>query len=275
MVLVALLVRRPILPVHPTVKETVVLAPRASDASVDPDAVHLAAGRPAQCPAAVRDYLPSASVDAPVPKVASSFQELQRLDAPSKVVFPCLVQPLDPDVVWVARVPLTAGAPELQLEQNSPENLEPKAARQVPSAESESVRVCLREAHSAPVSQRVPQGQWARVPCSQAEQHSRERQVRQQPARPVLLPQALVLQLQGLARQPRVSRVQPQAQPGASEPLSPPHLWFLFPLWPLLLPRPPRPLLPEDARAPSPRHPQGSNLSASFFPLRRTRPAGQ
>ena len=132
MVLVALLVRRPILPVHPTVKDTFVLALQASDASVDPDAVRLAAGRPAQCPAAVRDYLPSASVDAPVPKVASSFQELPPLDAPSKVVFPCLVQPLDPDVAWVAWVPLTAGAPELHLEQNSPENLEPKAARQVP-----------------------------------------------------------------------------------------------------------------------------------------------
>ena len=132
MVLVALLARHPILPVHPTVKDTFVLALQASDASVDPDAVRLAADRPAQCPAAVRDYLPSASVDAPGPKAVSPFQELPRLDAPSKAVFPCLVQPLGPDVAWVAWVPLTAGAPELHLEQNSPENLEPKAAQQVP-----------------------------------------------------------------------------------------------------------------------------------------------
>jgi hypothetical protein len=115
---------------------------------------------------------------------------------------------------------------------------------------------------------------------SQPEPHLQAQQERaRQPAPPVLPPQALASRLQGPPPEPRVSPVQPQAQPvrqpDAAEPLSPPHPWFLFPLWPLLLPRPPRPLLPEDARAPSPRHPRESNLSASFFPLRRTRPAGQ
>jgi hypothetical protein len=119
MVLVALLVRRPILQVHPIAKDTLVLDPQASDASVDPDAVRLAAGRPAQCPVAVRDFLPSASADALEPKVASPFQELPRLDASTKVVFRfrCLAQRLDQNVA--REFPPPDGAPKLQLERNS------------------------------------------------------------------------------------------------------------------------------------------------------------
>jgi hypothetical protein len=121
MVLVALQVRRPILLVHPTAKDTSVLDPQASDASVDPDAVRLAAGRPARCPVAVLGSLQSASVDAPEPKAVSPLPEQPPLDAPTKVVFRfrfrCLAQRLDQNAA--REFPPPNGAPELQLERNS------------------------------------------------------------------------------------------------------------------------------------------------------------
>jgi len=56
MVLVGLQVRRPILP---AAKDTIArLAPPASDASVAPDAVRLAADFPALCQEAVLDFRP-------------------------------------------------------------------------------------------------------------------------------------------------------------------------------------------------------------------------
>src|SRR4029077_3548232 len=65
MVLVGLQVRRPARPIHPAAKDTIArLAPPASDASVDPDAVRLAADLPPQCPEAVHGSRPSASADA-------------------------------------------------------------------------------------------------------------------------------------------------------------------------------------------------------------------
>jgi hypothetical protein len=118
MVSVALLVRRPILQVHQTAKDTFALDPQASDASADPDAVRLAVGRPAQCPVAVRGCLLSASADAPEPKDVSPFQEMPLRGARTKVVrrFQCLAQRLDQNV---ARVQVTAGAPVRHLQQDS------------------------------------------------------------------------------------------------------------------------------------------------------------
>lgn len=71
MVLVGPLVRRPILPVHQTAKDTFGLDPQASGAWVDPDVAHpgAAADLPARCSEAVPDFRLSASEDAPVWKV--------------------------------------------------------------------------------------------------------------------------------------------------------------------------------------------------------------
>jgi hypothetical protein len=77
--------------VHPTVKDTGDhLAPPASDASVDPDAVRLAADCLAQCPEAVRDSRRSASADAPE-AARQVRQVLPQQGAPPKVVRSCLV----------------------------------------------------------------------------------------------------------------------------------------------------------------------------------------
>jgi hypothetical protein len=90
MVLVGLQVRRP---ARPTVKDTIArLAPPASDASVDPDAVRLAADLPPQSPEAVRGSRPSASVDAPEPQAARTRQALPLLDALTMLACPCLAQ---------------------------------------------------------------------------------------------------------------------------------------------------------------------------------------
>jgi hypothetical protein len=60
--------RQKTLLIHPAAKGTIAhLAPLASDASADPDAVRLAADLPPLCPEAVRDSRRSASADAPEP----------------------------------------------------------------------------------------------------------------------------------------------------------------------------------------------------------------
>jgi len=93
MVLVGLQVRRPARPIHPAAKDTIArLAPPASDASVDPDAVRLAADLPPQCPEAVHGSRPSASADAPEPQAARTRQALPLLDALTMVACPCLAQ---------------------------------------------------------------------------------------------------------------------------------------------------------------------------------------
>jgi hypothetical protein len=70
----------------------------------------------------------------------------------------------------------------------------------------------------------------------------------------VSLPRALPFQQQKALQEPRVLLLRPP--PDASAPLSPPRPSRLCPLWPLLLPLLPHPLLPEDVCALSPRHPQ-------------------
>jgi len=94
--------------------------------------------------------------------------------------------------------------------------------------------------------------------------------VREQPEQPVWLRQALPFRLQVLAQEPQASVAQPQAlpvqQPGAYAPPSPPRPSHLFPLWPLLLPLLPRPLLPGDVCALSPQRPREWSSSASSFP---------
>ena len=63
MVSVGLQVRRPTRLIHPAAKDTIVrLAPPASDASVDPDAVRFVADLPARCPEAALGSLRLASV---------------------------------------------------------------------------------------------------------------------------------------------------------------------------------------------------------------------
>ena len=90
------LVGLPVRPIHPAVKDMIAhLAPPASDASVDPDAVRLAADLPPQCPEAAHDFRPSASVDAPEPQAVRPCQGLPPLAAPQKVVFRSLAQDVD------------------------------------------------------------------------------------------------------------------------------------------------------------------------------------
>ena len=97
--------------------------------------------------------------------------------------------------------------------------------------------------------------------------------VPEQPAQPVSPPQVLPFRLQAPPREPQVSAAQPQVpqppevqQPGAYAPLSPPRPSLLFPIWRLLPPLLPRPLLPGDVCALSPPHPQEWSSSASSFP---------
>jgi hypothetical protein len=93
MVLVGLQVRRQARLIHPAVKDRIArLAPRASDASVDPDAVRLAADLPAQYPEAVHGSRPSASVDAPEPQAGRTRQAPLLLDALPMVACRCLAQ---------------------------------------------------------------------------------------------------------------------------------------------------------------------------------------
>jgi len=90
MVLVGLRVRRPILP---AVKDTIArLAPPASDASVAPDAVRLAADLPPLCPGAVRGSRQSASADATAPKTVQRRREVRLPDALPMVVCRRLAQ---------------------------------------------------------------------------------------------------------------------------------------------------------------------------------------
>jgi len=93
MILVGPRVRHRSRPVRPTAKDRVVhLAPLASDVSVAPDVVHLAAGFPPPCPEAVRGSRRSALADAPEFPDARPFQALPPLDAPPMVVSRCLAQ---------------------------------------------------------------------------------------------------------------------------------------------------------------------------------------
>ncbi len=144
MFLAALQVRRQkTLRIHPAAKDTIArLAPLASDASADPDAVRLAADLPRLCPEAVRDSRRSASADAPEPPL---------LAAPSMVACRCRAQ----DVTQGSPPP--AVAQEHQLEQKL---LEPKiqlqAVQPVPQDESQSPQVRSREVRSGQVSPQEP-----------------------------------------------------------------------------------------------------------------------
>jgi len=148
MVLVGLQVRHLARLIHPTVKDMIArLAPPASDASVDPDAVRLAADLPPLCPGAVRDFRRSASADAPEPQAVRTRRALPLLDALPMVPCPRLAQDVAQEFL-----PL-AVAPEHQLEQKLLEpKMEPRAAQLALLDESESPQVCSREAHSAGLS---------------------------------------------------------------------------------------------------------------------------
>jgi hypothetical protein len=68
-------VRHPARLIHQAAKDTTAhLAPQASDALVDPDAVRPGADLPAQSPEAVRDSRRLALADAPEPKAVSLCQ---------------------------------------------------------------------------------------------------------------------------------------------------------------------------------------------------------
>jgi len=137
---------------HPAVKDTIVrLAPPASDASVAPDAVRLAADLPPLCLEVVRDSRPSASADAPEPQNVRTRQALPLLDAPLMVACPCLAQDA------AQESPLLAVAPEHQLEQKLLEpKMEPQAAQPAPQGESESPPVRSREARSEQLLPQAP-----------------------------------------------------------------------------------------------------------------------
>ncbi len=242
MVLVVLQVRR--CPARLTVKDRIVhLAPTASDASADPDVVLLAADLPTQCSEVVRGSRQSASAGAPGPQAVLQCRKLPQPDAQPMVVYRRLAQN--------AKFPRPVAAPEPQFESQ----LERQVARSEPQGESE----LLREAEQ--VSPWEPS-------CLQEEPQPQAPPRAEQPAPQVSLPRALPVQTPA-SEDPRASALQsaPQVQPlDASAPLSPPPPSPLCPLWPLLLPLLPRPLLPEDACALSPQHPQVSNSSASSFP---------
>jgi hypothetical protein len=96
--------------VRPTAKDRVVhLAPPASDVSVAPDVVHLAAGFPHPCPEAVHGSRRSALADAPELPDAWPSQALLPLDAPPMVVCRCLAQD-------AAQFPPPVAAPEYRFE---------------------------------------------------------------------------------------------------------------------------------------------------------------
>jgi hypothetical protein len=113
--------------VRPTAKDRVVhLAPLASDVSVAPDVVHLAAGFPPPCPEAVRGSRRSALAGAPELRDAWPFQAQPPLDAPPMVVRWCLAQD-------AAKFPPLVAAPEYRFESKS----EPQVAPPEPRGESE------------------------------------------------------------------------------------------------------------------------------------------
>ena len=110
MIFVGLRVRHRSRLVRPTAKDRVVhLAPLASDASVAPDVVLLAAGFPHPCLEAVRGSRRSALADAPELRSAWPFQAMPPLDAPPMVVCPRLAQD-------AAQFPPRVAAPESLLE---------------------------------------------------------------------------------------------------------------------------------------------------------------
>jgi hypothetical protein len=200
MVSVGLQVRHPTRLIHPAAKDMIArLAPPASDASVDPDAVRLAADLPAQCPEAVRGSRPSASADAPEPQVVRTRQALPLLDALPMVVCPCLAQD-------VAQQFPPSVVPEHRLEQRLlGRKLESQAVQPVPQDESASPQVRSREARSEQPSSQEPlhlqEEPQPRVPPGAV-----------QPAEPVSLPRALPFQPKPPAPQvPQASVAQPQA----------------------------------------------------------------
>jgi hypothetical protein len=172
----------------------------------------------------------------------------------------------------------------------------PKVAREMGSkvvqpalkAELGSEQARLPQAHSEQASPRsepqeqLPQARSSQEPvCLQVEsQPEALRQQALQRGQPVSWPQALSCSLLVLQLESRASAAQPQVaqvpsppapsqqvlQPDAFAPPSLPHPWRLYPPWPWLLPPLPRPLLPGDVSAPSPRHPRGWSSSASSFP---------
>jgi hypothetical protein len=143
MVLVARLVRRPILPVHPTAKDTFGLDPQASGAWVDPDVARLgaAADLPAPCSEAVPDFRPSASEDAPVWKIALPCRWLPKpqqdelrmaaRDEAQKSLPPVVAQELLPVVVPAPllepKANLQAAQPARQDESELPQGHSPVA----------------------------------------------------------------------------------------------------------------------------------------------------
>jgi hypothetical protein len=93
MILVGLRVRHQSRLVRPTAKDRAVhLAPLASDASVAPDVVHLAADFPRPCLEAVRGSRRSALAGAMGLQDVWPFRALPPLDAPPMVVCRCLGQ---------------------------------------------------------------------------------------------------------------------------------------------------------------------------------------
>jgi hypothetical protein len=147
MVLVGLQVR------HPAVKDTIAhLVPKASDASVDPDAVRFVADLPARCPEAALGFLRLASVDAQEPQAA---QALLLLDALPMVASPRHGRD------GALKFPPQAVEHVHPLEQRLLEpKMEARAAQPVPRDESGS----RQEARSEPVSPKARQ----ELPCLQA-----------------------------------------------------------------------------------------------------------
>ena len=141
MVLAGPQVRHPTRPVHSDAKDTASrLAPPASDASVDPDAVRPGADFPAQCLEAVHGSRRSAWADAQEPKAVC--QKPPPQDALPMVVCPSLAQ------VAAQDFPPPAVGPGLPLEPK----MEPRAAQPERLDESESVQVRSQEARSAQFS---------------------------------------------------------------------------------------------------------------------------
>jgi hypothetical protein len=152
MVLVGLQVRRPARPIHPAVKDTIArLAPPASDASVDPGAVRLAADLPPQCPEAVHGSRPLASADAPEPEpqAVRMRQALPLLDAQPMVACPCLAQN-------VAQQFPSAVVSEHRSEQKLEPKMESQSAQRELQDESASPQVRSRETQSERVSPQEP-----------------------------------------------------------------------------------------------------------------------
>jgi len=140
MIFVGPRVRRRSRLVRPTAKDRVVhLALLASDVSVAPDVVHLAAGFPPPCPEAVRDSRRSALADAPELQDARPFQALPPLDAPPMVVCRCLAQD-------AAQFPPPFAAPQSLFEWK----LEPQVAPPEPRDESELPQEARLEQVSPP-----------------------------------------------------------------------------------------------------------------------------